>query len=54
VQKVSNLILNINIAVRDAGRFLAGARADARGNSQESRSRALDYRAPNRFGPGAL
>jgi Protein of unknown function (DUF2380) len=50
VQKVSNLILNMNIAVRDAGRFLA----DARANTQESRSRALDCLAANRFGPGAL
>jgi hypothetical protein len=54
VQKVSNLILNMNIAVRDAGRVLAGVRADARGNTQESRPRALDYLAANRFGPGAL
>ncbi len=45
VQKVSNLILNMNIAVRDArsGQLLAVKSVDMRGNTDESWSRALDW-----------
>ena len=41
VQKVSNLILNINVAVREvsSGRLAAGASVDIRGNTDESWSR---------------
>jgi len=59
VQKVSNLILNMNIYVReaDSGRSLAAATADFRGNTDESWSRAVDWLARNRLlvpGNGAL
>ena len=45
VQKVSNLILNMNIVVRDAGtREVIGSKSvDMRGNTDESWSRALDW-----------
>jgi hypothetical protein len=45
VQKVSNLILNINIYLRDAkdDRLLQSMSADFRGNTDESWSRALSY-----------
>jgi hypothetical protein len=45
VQKVSNLILNMNIAVRDArsGRIVAVKSVDMRGNTDETWSRALDW-----------
>src|SRR5215813_1843403 len=45
VQKVSNLILNINVYLRDArtGRLVAAASADMRGNTDESWSRATHY-----------
>jgi hypothetical protein len=44
VQKVSNLILNMNIYVRDAssGATIAAMSADMRGNTDESWSRTLD------------
>ncbi|MBV8448620.1 MAG: DUF3280 domain-containing protein [Hyphomicrobiales bacterium] len=50
VQKVSNLILNINIYTRDAetGRVLATASADMRGNTEESWFRTLDWLVRNR------
>ena len=57
VQKVSNLILNMNIAVREAGtgKLVAGASVDMRGNTQESWSRALNYLVVNRLlSPGGL
>jgi hypothetical protein len=57
VQKVSNLILNMNIAVRDAdsGELVAGMSVDMRGNTQESWSRALNYLVVNRLlAPGGL
>jgi Protein of unknown function (DUF2380) len=49
VQKVSNLILNMNIVVRDAksGRVVFVKSADMRGNTDESWSRALDYLVHN-------
>jgi hypothetical protein len=57
VQKVSNLILNMNIAVRDVdtGMLVAGMSVDMRGNTQESWLRALNYLVVNRLlGPGGL
>jgi hypothetical protein len=51
VQKVSNLILNINIYLRDAhtGRLVTLASADVRGNTDESWSRAMSYLLRNRL-----
>ena len=51
VQKVSNLILNMNIYVRDAssGATLAAMSADMRGNTDESWSRTLDWLIRNRL-----
>jgi hypothetical protein len=45
VQKVSNVILNVNIVVRDVetGRVVSGKSVDMRGNTDESWSRALDW-----------
>ncbi len=45
VQKVSNLILNINVYLRDVrtGRLTAVASVDMRGNTDESWSRATRY-----------
>src|SRR5581483_1035515 len=45
VQKVSNLILNINVYLRDVhtGRLLTAASVDMRGNTDESWSRAARY-----------
>ena len=45
VQKVSNLILNMNIVVRDAGtgEVIGSKSGDMRGNTDESWSRALDW-----------
>ena len=45
VQKVSNLILNINVYLRDAhnGSLVAVASVDMRGNTDESWSRATGY-----------
>jgi hypothetical protein len=45
VQKVSNLILNMNIRVRDAnsGRVIAVKSVDMRGNTDETWSRALEW-----------
>jgi hypothetical protein len=45
VQKVSNLILNINVTILDAasGRVVAGGSVDIRGNTDESWSRGLSY-----------
>jgi Protein of unknown function (DUF2380) len=45
VQKVSNLILNLNVVVRDAetGKIIWGKSVDMRGNTDESWSRAIDY-----------
>ena len=51
VQKVSNLILNINVYLRDVhtGRLVALASADMRGNTDESWSRAMSYLVRNRL-----
>ena len=59
VQKVSNLILNMSIYIREAatGRPLAAVNADMRGNTDESWTRTLDWLVRNRLlGPdgGAL
>lgn len=45
VQKVSTLILNINVTIRDvaSGRIMAGGSVDIRGNTDESWSRGLTY-----------
>ena len=61
VQKVSNLILNVNVYLHDAetGRLITAASADMRGNTDESWSRATHYLvkerllAPNYGAPGA-
>jgi hypothetical protein len=51
VQKVSNLILNINIYLRDihTGQLIASMSADMRGNTDESWSRATSYLIRNRL-----
>src|SRR5499426_4750295 len=51
VQKVSNLILNMNIYVRDpsSGATLAAMSADMRGNTDETWSRTLDWLVRNRL-----
>ncbi|MEE3626585.1 DUF3280 domain-containing protein [Nitrospirillum sp. BR 11752] len=45
VQKVSNLILNLNISIRDAatGQVLKGGSVDIRGNTDESWDRGLRF-----------
>lgn len=51
VQKVSNLILNINVYVRDtaSGQLVAAASADIRGNTDESWTRGIDWLLRNRL-----
>ena len=51
VQKVSNLILNMNVYVHDAhsGRSITSMSADFRGNTDESWSRAMSYLLRNRL-----
>ena len=51
VQKVSALILNMNIYLRDVhtGKLIAGMSADFRGNTDESWSRAMSYLIRNRL-----
>lgn len=51
VQKVSNLILNINITVSDAqtARVLAAGSADIRGNTDETWSRGVEWLVKNRL-----
>jgi len=53
VQKVSNLILNMNIYVRNVatGELIAAMSADMRGNTDKSWSRALDFLVRNRLLP---
>jgi hypothetical protein len=53
VQKVSNLILNMSIYVRDvaSGRLVAVMNADMRGNTDESWSRTLAWLVRNRLRP---
>jgi hypothetical protein len=52
VQKVSNLILNINVYVREveSGGLIRAASADIRGNTDESWRRGLDWLIDNRLG----
>src|SRR3982074_1138371 len=51
VQKVSNLILNMNIYLRDThtGHLVTAMSADFRGNTDESWSRATSYLLRNRL-----
>jgi hypothetical protein len=51
VQKVSNLILNMNFYLRDArsGNLITSMSADFRGNTDESWSRAASYLLRNRL-----
>jgi hypothetical protein len=51
VQKVSNLILNMNVYIRDAhtGKLVISMSADFRGNTDESWSRAASYLLRNRL-----
>lgn len=51
VQKVSNLILNINVYVRDveSGEMVKAASADIRGNTDQSWRRGLDWMLRNRL-----
>ncbi|MCA1531991.1 DUF3280 domain-containing protein [Bradyrhizobium sp. NBAIM03] len=51
VQKVSNLIINLNIYLRDVktGNMVAVASADMRGNTDESWSRTMSYLIRNRL-----
>ena len=51
VQKVSNLILNINAVIRDvpSGRVVRAGSVDIRGNTDESWSRGLAYLVENRL-----
>jgi len=51
VQKVSNLILNMNIYLRDVrtGRLITPMSVDLRGNTDESWSRAMRYLVRNRL-----
>jgi hypothetical protein len=53
VQKVSNLILNINLQVRDVatGRVVAAGSVDIRSNTDESWQRGLLYLLDNRILP---
>ena len=51
VQKVSNLILNMNIYIREVatGKLIGAMSADMRGNTEESWSRTLDWLVRNRL-----
>lgn len=51
VQKVSNLILNINVTISNArsGQVLTAASADIRGNTDESWTRGLEWLLKNRL-----
>jgi hypothetical protein len=51
VQKVSNLILNMNIYLRDvhSGQIVTAVSADLRGNTDESWTRATSYLVRNRL-----
>ncbi len=55
VQKVSNLILNINVYVRDVdnGELIQAMSADIRGNTDESWQRGLDWLIRNRLDLGS-
>nr|GAJ36794.1 hypothetical protein BDOA9_0160120 [Bradyrhizobium sp. DOA9] len=51
VQKVSNLIINLNVYLRDVktGNMITVASADMRGNTDESWSRTMSYLIRNRL-----
>jgi hypothetical protein len=51
MRKISTLILNLTIFVRDAhtGQLIAGMNADFRGNTDESWTRATNYLVRNRL-----
>jgi Protein of unknown function (DUF2380) len=51
VQKVSNLILNMSIYIRDVktGKVLAAVNADMRGNTDESWMRTIDWLVKNKL-----
>ena len=51
VHKVSNLILNINVTVRDAGsgQAVRAGSVDIRGNTDESWLRGVSYLVRNRL-----
>ena len=51
MQKVSNLILNINLQVRDVGtgRLVAAGSVDIRGNTDESWRRGVAYLLEHRI-----
>jgi hypothetical protein len=51
VQKVSNLILNINVQIRDVGtgQVVAAGSVDIRGNTDESWERGVTYLAQHRL-----
>lgn len=53
VQKVSNLILNINLVARDVatGKVISAGSVDIRGNTDKSWSRGLSYLLRNRLHP---
>jgi len=53
VQKVSNLILNINVVARDVvtGKVIGAGSVDIRGNTDESWARGLSYLVRNRLHP---
>jgi hypothetical protein len=53
VQKVSNLILNINVVVRDVAtnKIIHAGSVDIRGNTDESWSRGLSYLLSDRLHP---
>jgi hypothetical protein len=53
VQKVSNLILNINLVARDVatGSVIEAGSVDIRGNTDETWSRGLSYLLRNRLHP---
>lgn len=53
VQKVSSLILNINVEIRDVatGHVIAGGSADIRGDTDESWKRGLAYLLQNTLVP---
>ena len=51
VQKVSNLIINLNIYLRDVktGQMIVAASADMRGNTDEAWTRTMSYLIRNRL-----
>jgi Protein of unknown function (DUF2380) len=55
VQKVSNLILNMNVVIRDVatGRVLRAQSVDIRGNTDETWSRGLSFLVAEMFRPRA-